>query len=166
MNHWLQHGTDCPVMARLRASRLQRKFSKRPTEAAPLKSILEVEVAFGIVIVALCLGIFVALVWRQMLQRELPAVRESVQRKCEALRDAMELSLYPAPEINMITGPSTLHRSQQHFYPGGHAADFTEYKKDLDKAEAVDRNSHTLLHKTQNADVKKIATAMTVPANE
>ncbi|XP_052564040.1 uncharacterized protein LOC120418137 isoform X2 [Culex pipiens pallens] len=33
-------------------------------EAAPLKSILEVEVAFGIAMVALCLGIM----WRQMLQ--------------------------------------------------------------------------------------------------
>lgn len=65
----------------------------------------------------------------------------------------MEPSLYPAPEINMIAGPSTLHRSQQLLYPGGHAADVTEYMKDLDKADAVDRNSHTLLHETQTADV-------------
>uniref|UniRef100_A0A8D8AZN1 (northern house mosquito) hypothetical protein n=1 Tax=Culex pipiens TaxID=7175 RepID=A0A8D8AZN1_CULPI len=80
----------------------------------------------------------------------------------------MEPSLYPALEINMIAGPSTLHRSQQLLYPGGHAAEVTEYMKDLDKAEAVDRNSHTLLHETQTADVifKEIATAMTMLASK
>ncbi|EDS32806.1 serrate protein [Culex quinquefasciatus] len=179
-------------------------------EAAPLKSILEVKVetalinetssgsnyliavGFGIAIVALCLGAFVALVWRQKLQSHsgsgmnlsphLDLSRGHEEEKsnnlqneenfrryanplkgsASSLRGAMELSLNPAPEINQIAGPSTLHRSQQHLYPGGPAGDVTEYEKDPDKAKAANRNSHILLHKTQNADIitKNIAAAI------
>ncbi|EDS29673.1 serrate protein [Culex quinquefasciatus] len=61
----------------------------------------------------------------------------------------MKLSLNPVLAINQIHGPSTLHRSQQHLYPGGSTTDVTKYEK-----EAKNRNSHILLQKkkTQNAD--------------
>ncbi|XP_055623547.1 protein serrate [Toxorhynchites rutilus septentrionalis] len=176
-------------------------FQSDVAEAAPLTSILEVKVetalinetvsssnyliaiGFGIAIVALCLGAFVALIWRQRLQSHsgsgtnlsphLDLSRGHEEEKsnnlqneenfrryanplkgsASSLRGAMELSLNPAPEINQIAGPSTaLHRSQQ-LYPS--CGSDAEYEKDPEKQKAANRNSHILLHKTQNADITK-----------
>lgn len=190
-------------------------------EAAPLTSILEVKVetalvnegtngsnyliavGFGIATVALCLGAFVALLWRQKvhshsgsgtnlsphldlsrgmeeeksnnLQNEENFRRYANPLKASAssLRGAMELSLNPAPEINQIAGPSTLHRSQQLYPPCapgvGGVDGGAEFEKDPEKhvhanAKPANRNSsHILLHKTQNSDVlntKNIVSAM------
>ncbi|XP_053686299.1 protein serrate [Sabethes cyaneus] len=198
-----------PEVVRLLAEILSRQqgiqndsFQTDITEAAPLTSILEVKVetalinetgsdsnyliafGFGIAIVALCLGAFVALIWRQKIhshsgsgtnltphldlsrgheeeksnnlqnEENFRRYANPLKGSVSSLRGAMELSLNPAPEINQIAGPSSaLHRSQQ-LYPSC-GSDAAEYEKDPDKQKAANRNSHILLHKTQNADVTK-----------
>ncbi|XP_062537642.1 protein serrate [Armigeres subalbatus] len=175
-------------------------FQLDVAEAAPLTSILEVKVetalinettagsnyliavGFGIAIVALCVGAFVALVWRQKLQSHsgsgtnltphMDLSRSHEEEKsnnlqneenfrryanplkgsASSLRGAMELSLNPAPEINQIAGPSVVHRSQQ-LYPS--CGNDSEFEKDSDKQKTANRNSHILLHKTQNSDITK-----------
>lgn len=141
-----------------------------------------IAVGFGIAIVALCVGAFVALVWRQKLQSHsgsgtnltphMDLSRSHEEEKsnnlqneenfrryanplkgsASSLRGAMELSLNPAPEINQIAGPSTVHRSQQLYPSCGNDA---EFEKDPEKQKAANRNSHILLHKTQNSDITK-----------
>nr|XP_040221199.2 protein serrate [Anopheles coluzzii] len=141
-----------------------------------------IAVGFGIAIVALCLGAVVALLWRQKvhshsgsgtnlsphldlsrgmdeeksnnLQNEENFRRYAnpLKASSSSLRGAMELSLNPAPEINQIAGPSSVHHRSQQLYPPC-TPDGAEFEKDPDKQKAANRNSHILLHKTQNADI-------------
>uniref|UniRef100_A0A182MTH8 EGF-like domain-containing protein n=1 Tax=Anopheles culicifacies TaxID=139723 RepID=A0A182MTH8_9DIPT len=141
-----------------------------------------IAVGFGIAIVALCLGAVVALLWRQKvhshsgsgtnlsphldlsrgmdeeksnnLQNEENFRRYAnpLKASSSSLRGAMELSLNPAPEINQIAGPSTVHHRSQQLYPPC-PPDGSEFEKDPDKQKTANRNSHILLHKTQNADI-------------
>uniref|UniRef100_A0A182N5S1 EGF-like domain-containing protein n=1 Tax=Anopheles dirus TaxID=7168 RepID=A0A182N5S1_9DIPT len=176
-------------------------FQTDLVEAAPLTSILEVKVetalvneggtgsnyliavGFGIAIVALCLGAFVALLWRQKLhahsgsgtnlsphldlsrgmdeeksnnlqnEENFRRYANPLKASASSLRGAMELSLNPAPEINQIAGPSTVHHRSQQLYPPCTGPDGADFEKDPDKQKAANRNSHILLHKTQNADI-------------
>ncbi|XP_053672065.1 protein serrate [Anopheles nili] len=175
-------------------------FQADLVEAAPLTSILEVKVetalvnegstgsnyliavGFGIAIVALCLGAFVALLWRQKLhshsgsgtnlsphldlsrgmdeeksnnlqnEENFRRYANPLKASSSSLRGAMELSLNPAPEINQIAGPSSVHHRSQQLYPPC-TPDGADFEKDPDKQKTANRNSHILLHKTQNADI-------------
>uniref|UniRef100_A0A182SQX8 EGF-like domain-containing protein n=1 Tax=Anopheles maculatus TaxID=74869 RepID=A0A182SQX8_9DIPT len=150
-----------------------------------------IAVGFGIAIVALCLGAVVALLWRQKLhshsgsgtnlsphldlsrgmdeeksnnlqnEENFRRYANPLKASSSSLRGAMELSLNPAPEINQIAGPSTVHHRSQQLYPPC-PPDGTDFEKDPDKQKAANRNSHILLHKTQNADImtKNIVGAM------
>uniref|UniRef100_A0A182JX39 EGF-like domain-containing protein n=1 Tax=Anopheles christyi TaxID=43041 RepID=A0A182JX39_9DIPT len=141
-----------------------------------------IAVGFGIAIVALCLGAVVALLWRQKIhshsgsgtnlsphldlsrgmdeeksnnlqnEENFRRYANPLKASSSSLRGAMELSLNPAPEINQIAGPSTGHHRSQQLYPPC-TPDGAEFEKDPDKQKAANRNSHILLHKTQNADI-------------
>uniref|UniRef100_A0A182W1J3 EGF-like domain-containing protein n=1 Tax=Anopheles minimus TaxID=112268 RepID=A0A182W1J3_9DIPT len=141
-----------------------------------------IAVGFGIAIVALCLGAVVALLWRQKIhshsgsgtnlsphldlsrgmdeeksnnlqnEENFRRYANPLKASSSSLRGAMELSLNPAPEINQIAGPSTVHHRSQQLYPPC-PPDGSEFEKDPDKQKTANRNSHILLHKTQNADI-------------
>jgi jagged-1 len=182
------------------SSILGNAFLLEHPEAKPLVAILEVKVETAttrddhtssgfilvtilcVVLAILCLGAFIALMWRQRkstfsgsgvnltppvdvsrheeeksnnLQNEENFRRYAnpIKGSATSLRGAMELSLNPAPEVTHLS--NLAGPSVLHRSQPLYPSPEVEYDKDVDGHKTPHRNSQHLLYKTQNTDMTK-----------